>query len=66
MKTIKLNKLQAHQLANREMKKINGGDAVSCGCGCCYSGNGGSSTYDNGTANSAGGKYSPGCPNTLF
>lgn len=65
MKTIKLNKLQANLLSEREMKYISGAQAATggglCGCGCCYAGNGGSSTVDNACANADHGYHSPNC-----
>lgn len=63
LKKIKLNSLNDAELRDREMNALNGGRA--CGCGCNYAGSGGSSTYNNGTANSKlgpSGGYSPdGC-----
>ena len=46
------------------MKHVIGGTV--CGCGCCYAGQGGSSTDDNGAANFAGGLHSPGCENEPY
>jgi len=58
MKNLKLNALNKKQLNKREMNTILGGG--TCGCGCAYADNGGSSTNDNGSANAAGGLVSPG------
>ncbi|MDR2916911.1 MAG: TIGR04149 family rSAM-modified RiPP [Tannerella sp.] len=46
---IKLNKIYSENLNDREMKKIKGGAA--CTCGCC----GPSTTADNGNANHSAG-----------
>ncbi|MDY3090516.1 MAG: TIGR04149 family rSAM-modified RiPP [Porphyromonas sp.] len=51
LKKIKLNKLAENSLAERQMQGIKGGSSC-CGCGCYYAGRGGSSTHDNGVANS--------------
>ncbi|MCK9346820.1 MAG: TIGR04149 family rSAM-modified RiPP [Bacteroidales bacterium] len=59
MKSFKLNNLEYSSLNEKEMKHVIGGTV--CGCGCCYAGQGGSSTDDNGAANYAGGLHSPGC-----
>lgn len=63
MKTLKLNKLQTNQLADREMKEIAGGtaDAGNCCCACAYENQGGSSSSANFNANFGSGKSSPGC-----
>ncbi|MBN1990534.1 MAG: TIGR04149 family rSAM-modified RiPP [Bacteroidales bacterium] len=58
MKTLKLNKIEASKLNNREMNDVKGG--AQCGCGCNYEGSGGSSSFDNGHANYSGGKFSGG------
>lgn len=57
MKNLKMNVAEENLLGNKEMSAVIGG---SCGCGCYYEGNGGSSTADNSSANAAGGKHSPG------
>ncbi|ATR96311.1 MULTISPECIES: TIGR04149 family rSAM-modified RiPP [Bacteroidales] len=49
LQKIKLNKLAENSLANREMKKIKGGNC--CTCGCMYANSGGSSSTDNRNAN---------------
>ena len=71
MKNLKLNKLAENRLNEKEMGNITGGYVdieirnskgevvYSCGCGCYYSGNGGSSTSDNMNANIAGNLHSP-------
>ena len=56
MNTLKLNTLEKNILSQKEMNNLNGGE--SCGCGCLYQSQGGSSTQDNGFANSSGGKDS--------
>ncbi|HAL64615.1 MAG: Uncharacterized protein XD81_1479 [Bacteroidetes bacterium 38_7] len=65
MKSLKLNKLSVNQLSKKQMSSVTGGERV-CGCGCCYAGNGGSSTNSNGHANLDGGLYSTACENTYF
>jgi natural product precursor len=55
MKSLKMNSLSQNALEAREMRELVGA-GPACGCGC----NGPSSTYDNGTANHAGGKHSKG------
>jgi natural product precursor len=60
MKNMKLNALENQNLNNKEMNAVRGGDG--CCCGCNYQGQqGGSSTADNNSANTAGGLSSPGC-----
>lgn len=62
MKSLKLNSLTADRLSNDELKLIKGGQR-SCGCGCHYRYNGGSSVSGNGRANygtSSGGAMSVG------
>ena len=70
MKTLKINKLAENRLNEKDMNVINGGyvwgqyfdpnkkEVYTCGCGCYYQGNGGSSTSDNATANSHSGLHS--------
>jgi natural product precursor len=65
MKSLKLNELSTKQLTHEQMSSVTGGAQV-CGCGCCYAGNGGSSTNDNGHANLDNGWYSTACDNTMF
>jgi natural product precursor len=65
MTSLKLNKLNSKILAEKQMNNVYGGERA-CGCGCCYSNNGGSSSNDNGQANFNGGKYSTGCENTWW
>lgn len=50
LKKIKLNKLSGNALAKRQMKELKGGESC-CSCACLYANDGGSSTFDNGTAN---------------
>ncbi len=50
-------KIKLTAISKREMNAIRGG---SCGCGCLWMGQGGSSTYDNGNANMQGGLWTPG------
>jgi len=61
---LKLNNIDFQNLESREMKEINGGYIV-CRCGCCYEGDGGSSTLDNGEANANAGLKSP-CDGEYF
>lgn len=65
MKSLKLNRINKSQLNKEQMSNVYGGSQV-CGCGCCYSGSGGSSTDDNGMANANDGLRSPDCSNTIF
>lgn len=52
LRKIKLTQLSNTDLNELEMSLLLGGD---CQCGCYYAFTGGSSSNDNGTANSAGG-----------
>ncbi|QKG79907.1 TIGR04149 family rSAM-modified RiPP [Tenuifilum thalassicum] len=61
MKKLKLNALEA-----KEMESVKGGyiyidcfPHMSCGCGCYYANNGGSSTEANASANASTGLHSP-------
>jgi natural product precursor len=56
-KNIKLTSLAQNVMKEKEMSHINGGKG--CGCSCYYEGDGGSSTDDNGVANSKSGLNSP-------
>ncbi|MFA7459008.1 MAG: TIGR04149 family rSAM-modified RiPP [Bacteroidales bacterium] len=56
MKSLKLNNLEYSSLNEKEMNHVTGGG--TCGCGCAYEGNGGSSTSDNGYANQSSGLWS--------
>jgi len=56
-------KLKLFELAKISMLPLKGGVYVKCCCACAYSGSGGSSTADNGSANFASGLISPQCPN---
>ncbi len=60
---IKLNRLSARELNQREKSGIKGGiGGDCCGCGCCYEGEpGGATTGENAYANSVGGLYSTEC-----
>lgn len=58
MKNIKLNELIESALSEKEMNKILGGWTHSCGCGCIYADQGGSSTKDNFEANWKSGLHS--------
>lgn len=49
MKSLKANRIEKDNLTKKEMDCVKGGN--SCGCGCHYENNGGSSTMDNGNAN---------------
>lgn len=57
-------KMNLTLLTKIEMKNLQGGYIIcedggkTCGCGCYYSGSGGSSTGDNMGANNSGGLYS--------
>jgi len=57
MKKLKLTQLSKVELEKKELNSIKGGYSIGvggmtmCTCGCLYSGNGGSSTHDNGVAN---------------
>jgi natural product precursor len=59
MKNLKLNKLSARNLTDRQMDKIKGGDPCvlvrTCTCGCQYANSGGSSVSDNCSTNSSSG-----------
>lgn len=57
MKDLKLNNLSKNKLEKKELNNARGGQL--CGCGCYYSGSGGSSSNDNGCANADGGMRSP-------
>ena len=69
MKNLKLNKLAENRLNEKEMKNLTGGYKIfethvgtnikSCGCGCYYANQGGSSTNDNGGKNHETGLWSP-------
>ena len=67
MKSLKLNNLEYSSLNEKEMKHVIGGTV--CSCGCCYAGQGESSSNENGWANNAGGLDSiltPGCVSSEF
>lgn len=51
-KKLKLAKLAQSTLSNKELSCVKGGACCSCGCGCYWAGEGGSSTVNNGNANS--------------
>lgn len=61
MKNLKLNKLAKGKLNKEQLMDTKGGKQALitvgplCGCGCRYSGSGGSSSCDNGCANADGG-----------
>lgn len=67
MKTLgklKLNQIGKTELLRQEMNSLKGGNGCdgvivtpSCGCGCAYCNNGGSSTSANGSANSSYGYH---------
>lgn len=57
---LKLNQLSKAVMEDRELINLRGG-YYACTCGCCYQGNGGSSTNDNAIANSSEGKQSYPC-----
>ena len=61
-KNLNLFALADNNIKEKEMKSITGGEPT-CGCGCCYSNNGGSSTGDNMAANYEGHLHSVGCDN---
>jgi natural product precursor len=65
MKNLKLNALASENLSKVEMNCISGG-ANCCWCACAYANSGGSSTNDNGGANSSSGKNSPQLDSQLF
>jgi natural product precursor len=49
-----LNELSKKELSDKAMSGIKGGGEISmqmCTCGCCYAGQGGSDTFENGWAN---------------
>ena len=50
MKKLKLNQISKSRIEKKQLQKVRGGGV--CGCGCYYSGSGGSSTDDNAVANS--------------
>ncbi len=57
MKSLKLNKQKFAQLTPEESNNAKGGATISirvrsCGCSCYYANSGGSSSFDNGHANS--------------
>lgn len=55
MKSLKLNQIEKTTLSNQELRQVKGGQSYStyyCGCACAYADSGGSSTTDNGVANS--------------
>lgn len=60
MKNLKLMVAEGSLLNEKEMNAIRGGEAGSCGCGCNYANQGGSSTADNNAANKKSGLHSPG------
>ena len=64
MKKLKLNALGKKNLTELEMNQVRGGGA--CGCSCYYADNGGSSSGDNGSANSHAGIFSPKGKNELY
>ncbi len=67
MKSLKLNNLNTNRLKKEQMSSITGGGSVRvCGCGCCYTATGGSSSLNNGNANLQHGFHSPSCFNTVF
>jgi len=49
MKNLKLTALEADELSKKAMNGIQGGQV--CGCSCYWANRGGSSSYDNGSAN---------------
>jgi natural product precursor len=60
---IKLNQLNKSLMDKRELINLLGGGygaGTCCGCGCHYYGQGGSSSFGNGSANFNEGYYSPG------
>lgn len=60
MKSLKVNQIEKNQMSANEMNYILGGGGTNyCGCACAYADSGGSSTYNNGYANSRGGVNSP-------
>lgn len=59
MKTLKLNHMEKSRLSEKEMQLLTGG-VGSCGCGCVYAEQGGSSKTDNSNANYDGNLHSPG------
>lgn len=66
MKSLKLNELNRQKMAERQLNNIKGGEAkrppnASCGCGCCFVEQGGSSTNSNGHANASSALISTGC-----
>jgi natural product precursor len=56
MKTLKLNKLNTSKISTEQANKIRGGCSC-CTCGCQWESNGGSSTMNNGIANSGKGLF---------
>lgn len=68
MRNLKLNSIVNEKLSKGEMNSVFGGQQgpgtkiLVCGCGCIWANNGGSSTTDNGNANSAIGTHSTGLP----
>jgi natural product precursor len=67
MNTLKLNKLSAQNLADKQMNKIRGGYTLACGCGCKYAGTpGGSSIAANRAANCNGGLVSANVANLYY
>ncbi|MCD8555939.1 MAG: TIGR04149 family rSAM-modified RiPP [Bacteroides graminisolvens] len=54
---LRLTSLSESNLQEKEMSTLTGGDC-SCGCGCLYANNGGSSTGENMVANSQNGLHS--------
>lgn len=56
MKSLKLNLAETNMLDEKQKAAINGGGA--CQCACRYANSGGSSTHNNGVANSKGGLQS--------
>ena len=57
---LKLNQLSKNDMEKREMNNLRGREGPCCGCGCHYSGSGGSSAYDNLNENYINGQHSPG------
>lgn len=66
MSNLKLTSINASMLNRLEMETVIGGAAAkemwtaNCACGCRYANSGGSSTSNNGNANEAHKKVSPG------
>lgn len=58
LKKLKLNQLNHAEMEDRTMNMLRGGN--TCGCGCNYEQDGGSSKADNYNSNWDGNQYSPG------